>query len=161
MQNKRKICLVFWRWNSISESIIRVLVSIGIVPIHWEWEIGKNLVKFVGKEVTNLDATNTIGIAEKDNYTIYDNLADKILDIRPKDSYKFGISRSNLIAIQKKIRENGVVKLHKKTIEKIITGIIMVRGGDFTWWKMKIMKIQRLNLWLRNLKQLCRCNRRM
>jgi len=32
------------------------------------------------------------------------------------DSHKFGISRSNLISLQKKIRENGVLKLHKKTI---------------------------------------------
>jgi len=33
--------------------------------------------------------------------------------------------------LKKKIRENGVLKLHKKTVEKIIAGsIIMTRGGD-------------------------------
>ena len=80
-------------------------------------KISKNTIKFVGKETANLDTANTIGI--EDNYTIYDNLADKILGIRPSDSYKLGISRSNLISLQKKIGENGMAKLHKKTIEKL------------------------------------------
>ena len=87
-------------------------------------KINKNTVKFVGKETANLDAANVMGIGIDDNCTIYDNLADKILDIRPRDSYKFGISRSNLISLQKKIRENGIAKLHKKTIEKISAFII-------------------------------------
>jgi len=70
----------------------------------------------VGKETSNLDAVNVIGITQEDNYTIYDNLADKILDIRPRDSYKFGISRSNLISLQKKIRENGVLRIIKLNV---------------------------------------------
>ena len=89
---------------------------VGLLP-RLRMKISKNTIKFVGKETANLDAANTIGI--KDNCTVYDNLADKILRIRPKDSYKIGISRSNLISIQKKIRENGMAKLHKKTIEKL------------------------------------------
>ena len=89
---------------------------VGLLP-RLRMKIGKNTIKFVGKEVVNLDAANTIGI--EDNYTIYDNLTDKILDIRPRDSYKLGISRSNLISLQKKIRENKMAKLHKKTIEKL------------------------------------------
>ena len=89
---------------------------VGLLP-RLRMKISKNTIKFVGKEVVSLDVANTIGI--EDNYTIYDNLADKILNIRPRDSYRFGISRSNLISIQKKIRENGVMKLHKKTIEKL------------------------------------------
>ena len=89
------------------------------------------MVRFVGKETTNLDVSNVVGIVENDN-TTYDNLVDKILDIRPRDSYKFGISRSNLIALQKKIRETGLAKLHKKTLQKIIAGCIIARGGDFT-----------------------------
>lgn len=75
------------------------------------------MVKFVGKETANLDAANTIGI--EDNYTVYDNLVDKILDIRPRDSYRVGISRSNLISLQKKIRENGMLRLQKNTLEKL------------------------------------------
>ena len=99
---------------------------VGLLP-RLRMRISKNIVKFVGKETVNLDAANTIGIG--DNYTVYDNLADKILDIRPRDSYKFRISRSNLISLQKKIRENGMVKLHRKTIEKI-SAFIIVRGGE-------------------------------
>jgi len=95
-------------------------------------KIGRNQIKYVGKEVANLDAANVLGVTEdSDSCTVYDNLEEKILDIRPRDSPKFGISRSNLISLQKKIRDNGVLKLHKKTIEKIISGsIIMARGGD-------------------------------
>jgi hypothetical protein len=95
-------------------------------------KIDRNLIRYVGKEIANLDATNVLGVAQdSDGCTVYENLEKKILDIRPKDSYKFGISRSNLISLQKKIRENGVLKLHKKTIEKIIAGSIIARGGEF------------------------------
>jgi len=55
--------------------------------------------------------------------------------IRPRDSYRFGISRSNLISLRKKIRNKttGVLYLQKATIQKIIAGIIiMARGGDVT-----------------------------
>jgi len=46
---------------------------------------------------------------------------------------RVGIYRSNLISLQKKIRDKtaGVLNLQKATIQKIITGsIIMARGGD-------------------------------
>ena len=90
---------------------------VGLLP-RLRVKIGKNLVKFVGKETANLDAANAIGM--ENNYTVYDNLADRIMGIRPRDSYKFGISRSNLISLQKKIRENkGMPKLHKNTLEKL------------------------------------------
>ena len=93
-------------------------------------KIDRNLIKYVGKQVANIDASNILGVTEDSNCTVYDNLQEKILKIRPRDSHRFGISRSNLISLQKKIRENGVLKLHKKTIEKIISGSIMSRGGD-------------------------------
>ncbi len=104
----------------------------GLLP-RLRMKIDRNLIKYVGKEVANLDASNVLGISEdSDSCTVYDNLEEKILNIRPKDSHKFGISRSNLISLQKRIRckTDGVLKLHKKTIEKIITGSIMSRGGD-------------------------------
>ena len=103
--------------------------DVGLLP-RLRMKIGKNMIKFVGKETANLDAANTIGIG--DNYTVYDNLAEKILEIRPRDSYRFGISRSNLLSLQRKIRENGVPRLRKQIIQKIITGYVMTRGGDFT-----------------------------
>ena len=93
-------------------------------------KIDKNQIKYVGKEVANLDASNILGVTSDERCTVYENLEEKILGIRPRNSYKFGISRSNLISLQKKIRENGVMRLHKKTIEKIIAGSIMARGGD-------------------------------
>jgi hypothetical protein len=44
-------------------------------------------------EITNLDAANVLGVTEdSDSCTVYDNLEEKILEIRPKDSYRFGIS---------------------------------------------------------------------
>ena len=89
---------------------------VGLLP-KLRIKISKNTIKFVGKETANLDTANTIGI--EDSYTIYDNLADKILGIRPRDSYRFGISRSNLISLQKKIRQNGVLRLQKNTLEKL------------------------------------------
>ena len=103
--------------------------DVGLLP-RLRLRVSKNLVKFVGKETANLDVANVVGITGEESCTVYDNLAEKILDIRPRDSYKFGISRCNIISLQKKIRENGVLKLHKKTIEKIIAGSIMARGGD-------------------------------
>ena len=91
------------------------------------------MIKYVGKEISNLDVSNVLGVnGILDSCTVYDNLEEKILNIRPKNAYKFGISRSNLISIQKKIRcKTGVIlKLHKKTIQKIIADTIMARGGD-------------------------------
>jgi len=104
--------------------------DVGLLP-RLRMKIGRNQIKYVGKEVANLDASNILGVTSDESCTVYDNLEKKILDIRPRDSNRFGISRSNLISLQKKIRENVVLKLHKKTIEKIISGsIIMARGGD-------------------------------
>jgi hypothetical protein len=102
----------------------------GLLP-RLRMRIGRNQIRYVGKEVTNLDASNILSVTSDESCTVYDNLPEKILSIRPKDSYRFGLSRSNLISLKKKIRENVVLKLHKKTIEKIISGsIIMARGGD-------------------------------
>ena len=77
----------------------------------------------MGKETTNLDVVNMIGITGEDNYTIYDNLAEKILDIRSRDTYKFGISRSNIISIQKKrmnldLKTKNVLYLGDRSNEK-------------------------------------------
>jgi len=77
-------------------------------------KIDRNQIKYVGKEVANLDASNILGVTSDESCTAYDNLEEKILQIRPRDSHRFGISRSNLIAIQKKIRcKDSQVKLQK------------------------------------------------
>ncbi len=127
-------------WKSLSETLddysnhkeTKSGGNIGLLS-RLRMKIGRNQIKYVGKEVANLDASNVLGVTEDlDNCTAYDNLEEKILQIRPRDSHRFGISRSNLISLQKKIRENGVLRLHKKTIEKIISGSssIIARGGD-------------------------------
>ena len=69
--------------------------DVGLLP-RLRIKIDKSLIKYVGKEITNLDTSNVLGVTETfDSCTVYDNLEEKILLIRPKNSYKFGISRSN------------------------------------------------------------------
>ena len=56
-------------------------------------KIGRNQIKYVGKEVANLDASNILGVSEdSESCTVYENIEEKILEIRPRDSRKFGIS---------------------------------------------------------------------
>ncbi len=94
--------------------------EVGLLP-RLRMKIGKNLIKYVGKEVANLDASNILGVTgDSGSCTVYDNLEERILGIRPRDSHRFGISRSNLIAIQKKIKcKDSQVKLQKGTIKKL------------------------------------------
>jgi len=96
-------------------------------------KIDRNLIKYVGKEVSNLDATNMLGgIIYLDSCTVYDNLEEKILQIRPKNSHKFRISRSNLIVIQKKIRSKEFqIKLQKDTIKILQKAFSDVVSGKF------------------------------
>ena len=95
-------------------------------------KIDKNQIKYVGKEVANLDVANVLGVIEDSNCTVYDNLKEHILDIRPRDSYKYGISRSNLIAIQKKIKsKDSQVKLQKGTIQRLQKAFSSAVSGNF------------------------------
>ena len=106
--------------------------DVGLLP-RLRMKIDRNLIKYVGKEVSNLDVSNVLGVAEtSDGHTTYDNLEEKILSIRPKDSYKFGISRSNLIVIQKKIRcKDSQVKLQKDTIKRLQKAFSDIVSGNF------------------------------
>ena len=95
-------------------------------------KIDRNLIKYIGKEVANLDASNILGVTQDESCTVYDNLEEKILQIRPKDSYKFGISRSNLMAIQKRIRsKDSQVKLQKGTLKRLQKAFSDVVSGNF------------------------------
>jgi hypothetical protein len=118
-------------WKPLSETLddyadhkeVKSGGDVGLLP-RLRMKIDRNLIKYVGKEVANLDATNVLGITEDpDSCTVYDNLEEKILSIRPKDSYKFGLSRSNLISLQKKIRNKDgqsiPLKLQNKTVEAL------------------------------------------
>ena len=106
--------------------------DVGLLP-RLRMKIDRNQIKYVGKEVSNLDAANVLGVSEdSESCTVYDNLEEKILQIRPKDSHRFGISRSNLIAIQKKIRNNdSQIKLQKGTIKKLQKAFSDIVSGNF------------------------------
>jgi hypothetical protein len=105
--------------------------DVGLLP-RLRMKIDRNQIKHVGKEVTNLDAANILGVVEDSGCTIYDNFEERILQIRPRDSHKFGISRSNLIAIQKKIKSNdSQVKLQKGTIKRLQKVFSEVVSGNF------------------------------
>ena len=106
--------------------------DVGLLP-RLRMKIDRNLIKYVGKEVANLDAANVLGVTDDlDNRPVYDNLEEKILDIRPRDSYKFGISRSNLIAIQKRIKnKDSQVKLQKGTIQRLQKAFSGIVSGNF------------------------------
>ena len=105
---------------------------VGLLP-RLRMRIDRNLIKYVGKEVANLDATNILGVTDDfDSCAAYDNLEGRILEIRPRDSYKFGVSRSNLIAIQKKIKgKDSQVKLQKGTIKRLQKAFSDVVSGNF------------------------------
>ena len=49
-------------------------------------KIDRNQIKYVGKDVANLDAANVLGVTDDSSCTVYDNLEEKILEIRPRDS---------------------------------------------------------------------------
>jgi hypothetical protein len=58
--------------------------GVGLLP-RLRMKIDQNLIKYVGKEATNLDATNMLGVdGISDSYTVYDNLDEKILQIGQK-----------------------------------------------------------------------------
>jgi hypothetical protein len=127
-------------WKPLSETLddyadhkeVKSGGDVGLLP-RLRMKIDQNLIKYVGKEVANLDAANVLGVTEDSNScTVYDNLEKKILEIRPKDSHRFGISRSNLIAIQKKIRSNdSQVKLQKGTVRKLQKAFSGIVSGNF------------------------------
>ncbi|MDH5431742.1 MAG: hypothetical protein OEW78_07675, partial [Nitrosopumilus sp.] len=73
-----------------------------------------------------------LGVTDDSSCTVYDNLEEKILEIRPRDSHKFGISRSNLMSIQKRIRcKDSQVKLQKSTISRLQKAFSDAVSGNF------------------------------
>ena len=105
--------------------------DVGLLP-RLRMKIDRNLIKYVGKEVSNLDASNILGVTENSGCTAYDNLETRILNIRPRDSHRFGISRSNLITIQKKIKsKESKIKLQKETIRKLQKAFSGIVSGNF------------------------------
>lgn len=81
--------------------------------------ISKESINHIGKESNNLEDSNITGI-DSESYVQYHDIAEKILSIRPRDSWRIRISRSNLMLLQRKISENHHVNLHNSTLHKII-----------------------------------------
>ncbi len=105
--------------------------DVGLLP-RLRMKIDRNQIKYVGREIANLDASNILGVTSDESCTVYDNLEKKILHIRPRDSHRFGISRSNLIAIQKRIRsKDSQVNLQKGTIKKLQKAFSDAVSGNF------------------------------
>ena len=81
--------------------------------------ISKSSIQYIGKESHNIEESNVIGV-NQEPYSQYLDIAEKILSIHPKDSWRIGISRSNLMLLQKKIKQNHLVNLHNTTLQKIL-----------------------------------------
>ena len=84
--------------------------------------ISESSVRYIGKESHNLDESSAVGI-NPESYVQYHDIAEKILSIRPGDSWRMDISRSNLMLLQKRIRQNRLVNLHNSTLHKILKNL--------------------------------------
>ena len=80
--------------------------------------IQKSSVHYIGKESNELEETNVIGVSTN-NYTNYVDIKNKILQIKPSNAYKFNLSRTNLINLQKKIKNKIPIKIQNRTFTKL------------------------------------------
>ena len=80
--------------------------------------IQKSSVHYIGKESNELEETNVIGVST-DNYTNYVDIKNKILQIKPSNAYKFNLSRTNLINLQKRIKNKIPIKIQNRTFTKL------------------------------------------
>ena len=80
--------------------------------------IQKSSVHYIGKESNELEESNILGVSDR-NYTEYQDIANKILQIKPTQAFKLGISRTNLITLQKKIKNKIPIRLQNRTLAKI------------------------------------------
>ena len=99
--NKRKFCTEFF-FCSVDSEFNHHCSWWNLTRVYHCW-LEKYFVPksiFSPKTNLNLDAPNILGITQDERYAVYDNLKGKMLDIRPRDSCKFGIFQSNLILLQ-------------------------------------------------------------
>jgi len=80
--------------------------------------IQKSSIHYIGKESNEIEESKVLGVSDR-NYTEYQDIENKILQIRSTQAFKLGISRTNLITLQKKIRNKIPIKLQNRTYEKI------------------------------------------
>ncbi|MDH5463282.1 MAG: hypothetical protein OEY17_06145 [Nitrosopumilus sp.] len=94
-------------WKPLSETLddyadhneVKSGDGVGLLP-RLCMKIDGNQIKYVGKDVVNLEVSNILDVTQDESATVYDNLEENILDIRPRDSYRFGNipKQSNLVA---------------------------------------------------------------
>ncbi|MDH5463954.1 MAG: hypothetical protein OEW49_06560 [Nitrosopumilus sp.] len=92
--------------------------SVGILK-RLKVRIDQSSIQYIGKESKNLAESEKTAMSSEP-YTKYENIVKKILRIRPRDSWRIGISRSNLILLQKKARDGRIPNLHNSTLHKIL-----------------------------------------
>ena len=80
--------------------------------------IQKSSIHYIGKESNELEESNILGVSDK-NYTEYQDIENKILQIKPAQAFKLGLSRTNLITLQKKVRKKIPLRLQNRTLAKI------------------------------------------
>lgn len=80
-------------------------------------------IKHIGKESNNLDESEILGV-NSDGYEIYENfdnidekfakIAQKVLELKPRDVKGFGISKQTLWNIKKKITLRKITRISRK-----------------------------------------------
>ena len=80
--------------------------------------IQKSSVHYIGKESNEIEESKVLGVSDT-NYTEYQDIESKILQIKPAQAFKLGISRTNLITLKKKIRNKIPIRLQARTSAKI------------------------------------------
>ncbi len=80
--------------------------------------IQKSSVHYIGKESNEIEESKVLGVSDE-NYTEYQDIESKILQIKPAQAFKLGISRTNLITLKKKIRNKIPIRLQARTSAKI------------------------------------------
>jgi len=80
--------------------------------------IQKSSVHYIGKESNEIEESKVLGVSYE-NYTEYQDIESKILQIKPAQAFKLGISRTNLITLKKKIRNKIPIKIQNRTFTKL------------------------------------------
>lgn len=87
----------------------------------------------IGKESNNLEESEIIGV-DSGSYEIYENLedldekfrkiSDKVLELKPKDVKKVGISKQTLWNVKRKIKQNQFTRISYAIKMKLITKLV-------------------------------------
>ena len=111
----KPLSLVFLDYNNHHESKLKG--NVGFLKRLF-LSIQKSSVHYIGKESNEIEESKVLGVSDR-NYTEYQDIESKILQIKPTQAFKLGISRTNLITLKKKIRNKIPIRLQARTSAKI------------------------------------------